>query len=423
MIGTSIGTTATSATINVAGNATTTAAGVILNVYGVNNVTHFSGGIATLIQGGGTNTLNNATYTLGTVYNNTDFIVGTITKTANTVTIATTAASTLPAAYWIGGLAGNTNVWAASNGTSASNWRDSSGTASAVVPGSTTDVVISSSNLGSPITPVLAATGTLLGTDMIIQSLTIADTATAFRLNADGYRLTISPIDSSTGITMNANIPASTISAIVALGASQTWTNNSGNSLTVSGAVSGGFSLTKAGAGTLVLSGSNNYSGGTAINAGTLVAGSAGALPATRAVTLGGGTLSTGTVGVSSNPLGTLTVNGTSGITLASNAHTLTFTTPIYMGGTLNVTGYAGFGGNSTSGQILFSGYGSNAATAISSNTAFLANVQFASYALGDATFIANGSNVELVPVPEPGTLLLFGTAGLAAVRTLRRRK
>src|SRR5207237_6533307 len=56
----------------------------------------------------------------------------------------------------------------------------------------------------------------------------------------------------------------------VTLGASRTVTVNASN-LTVGRVISGsGFSLTKAGAGTLTLAGGNTYSGATPINAGTL---------------------------------------------------------------------------------------------------------------------------------------------------------
>jgi autotransporter-associated beta strand protein len=78
----------------------------------------------------------------------------------------------------------------------------------------------------------------------------------------------------------------------VTLSASRTVTV-SGGTLTVGGIISGNtLSLTKAGAGTLSLSGNNGFNGGVLLNAGTLQVGtSAGALGAGGGVTLAGGTL------------------------------------------------------------------------------------------------------------------------------------
>jgi len=76
------------------------------------------------------------------------------------------------------------------------------------------------------------------------------------------------------GITLQNTSGTHTISANIGLAASQTWTiAGSTGGLTVSGVISDfGFarSLTKAGFGTLRLSGANTYSGGTVLNAGTL---------------------------------------------------------------------------------------------------------------------------------------------------------
>lgn len=90
-------------------------------------------------------------------------------------------------------------------------------------------------------------------------------------------------LDASTTATLGNNVvlggdvsfsgtAALTLAGTVSLGASRTiTTNGSSGVLTLSGVVSGtGFSLTKAGANTLVLSGPNTYSGGTTISGGTL---------------------------------------------------------------------------------------------------------------------------------------------------------
>ena len=76
----------------------------------------------------------------------------------------------------------------------------------------------------------------------------------------------------------------------VAMSSSRTVTVTS-NNLTVGGAISGsGYSLTKAGAGTLTLAGSNTYTGGTTLSAGQLNINNAAAL-GTGTFTISGGTI------------------------------------------------------------------------------------------------------------------------------------
>jgi autotransporter-associated beta strand protein len=99
--------------------------------------------------------------------------------------------------------------------------------------------------------------------------------------------------------TSSAAGPA-TISAGVTLTANRTFTVTPGTApeLAVEGVIGdagGGFGLTKAGAGTMVLAGTNSYSGTTTIGAGTLVANGAQAGPV--AVGAGGRLAGTGTVG------------------------------------------------------------------------------------------------------------------------------
>ena len=290
-IGSSIGSAADDANdarIKVAGAATTSGA-VGVNIFGVPSLTPAAGTYTLLSAASG---VNGATYSLGKVYNNTNFTVGTLAASATALTVPVTAATAITTAYWKGGLSGSENVWAVSNGSTASNWTTTAGGAvQALIPGSTADVTISATS------PTTAPTATVLGANMTIKSLTIADTTNGLGLNDDSYTLTITPGASTVGITMNASVPASTIAANLALGAAQTWTNNSTNLLTISsptitnganaltvtgtgntiisGVLGGGAgSLTKSGAGTLTLSGANTYTGTTTISEGTLKAGS-----------------------------------------------------------------------------------------------------------------------------------------------------
>jgi autotransporter-associated beta strand protein len=70
-----------------------------------------------------------------------------------------------------------------------------------------------------------------------------------------------------------------------------TWDIDTGDTLTISGAVSGNGGVTKNGGGTLVLNGTNTYNGSTVVNAGILNAASAGALGSNNTVTVNGGSL------------------------------------------------------------------------------------------------------------------------------------
>jgi fibronectin-binding autotransporter adhesin len=122
-----------------------------------------------------------------------------------------------------------------------------------------------------------------LGADFGVHSLTfVAGTGAA---NIGGSNtLTVD----AGGITVQSGAGAATISTSgVVLNASQTWTNNSSNTLTVTGNVSGTAGLTTAG--NIVMSGTKTYTGNTTVSSGTL--------------NLGGGSLT--------SPAGNLTVNGT----------------------------------------------------------------------------------------------------------------
>ena len=138
--------------------------------------------------------------------------------------------------------------------------------------------------------------------------------------------------------------------------------------ITISGPISGpSRKLTKVGtgAGILILSGANSYSGATTITAGTLQLGVANAIPVGNpggGVVLNGGTFKTGaTTGFSDGSsatvnMGTLTLSNSSTIALGTGNHNLYFansSAATWAGTTLTVIGWTGTAGTAgTAGKI-----------------------------------------------------------------------
>ena len=141
------------------------------------------------------------------------------------------------------------------------------------------------------------------------------------------------------------------------LGSAQTWAVNSTRTLTVSGAVSGvsGSTLTKTGAGSLILNGNNSYHGGTIISNGTLAANNNNAL-GDGLLTMAGGALTnttgntlnnninlsapTGYIGVATSK--TLVLGGSitnTGMLLKDGAGTLTLSGANSYGGGTTISG------------------------------------------------------------------------------------
>lgn len=334
-IGGSLGATSISAQISVAGPATSTGEHTV-NVFSLTGTQ--PAGTYTLVHGGGGSTLDGATYSLGTVFNNTNFTVGTPSATATDLQVAVTSAAPLTAAFWKGGLPGATTVLAASNGSTASNWiATADGALQGLVPGAGADVTFSAPALS------VAPINLTLGANLSIRSLTVSDTLNGLSVLDDGHALTLG----AGGLTVNPRVPASILESGLILGTSQTWAQHSLSPLTVSGPISGTAGFTKTGPGTLLLSGSNTFTGPIAVNGGVL------SIPADRAlgdaaneVALGaGGTLRfTATTPISATRV--ITVNGTagspSGLDLQSSVATASGPGQIAGSGALTISASSG---------------------------------------------------------------------------------
>ena len=310
-IGGSIGSSLDGAKIVVTGSVTPGAGDIAVNVFGIPGVATGISGVYTLLTAGVGSNLTAATYSLGNVYNATNFTVSAVGATPTTITATIASVLPLTDAFWVGGLAGSPSVWSASNGSTASNWGSTStGTATPLVPGEGTSVFFSA------ITTLQSPNSMTLGANMEIGNLTIngvsAPEARAVTLeNSGGHTLTLAGVG---GLTIASGAGAVTLNPNIVLGASQTWANNSSNLLTVGGNILNGASVLtvtgsgdatftgvvgggsggviKSGVGVLSLSGANTYAGGTQLSAGTIFADTntalgSGALRVTGPSTLG----------------------------------------------------------------------------------------------------------------------------------------
>ena len=190
------------------------------------------------------------------------------------------------------------------------------------VPGSGDTALFNGAFSNQPNLNANTTVGTLRMTTGVAQNVTISSNP--------GATLNLSDLGiPGTGILVdNTNAFTLTITASLSLGNSQDWTNNSGNLFTVSGTVAlGGNAVTvngtgntlisgnvsgvgsvsdliKDGSGTLTLTGTNTYTGGTAVNGGTLlVNNTTGSGTGTGAVTVTNAGTTLGGTGTISGPV------------------------------------------------------------------------------------------------------------------------
>ena len=257
-------------------------------------------GTPTATNAGGTLVFLNPTTTLTGPYN---VIQGTTAMSATGYALATTragrnlyglaasgnnlqvslgagnAGDPTPNEYWFGS---GSSVW------NVAQWySDSTHLSPANTPGYSTNVVFAATGATN-----LVST---LGQDYEINSLTVSSGLAATSISGNMLTIDATGDNSNTannGITVN-NTAGTTIASKVGLAASQIWTVGSGAGLTVSGFVTdfgAGYTLTKAGNGTLTLSNANYYSGGTVVTGGTLMSGNLSTAFGTGPITLNNGT-------------------------------------------------------------------------------------------------------------------------------------
>ncbi|MES2924631.1 MAG: autotransporter-associated beta strand repeat-containing protein [Verrucomicrobiota bacterium] len=287
-------------------------------------------------------TLTNPTLAFG--------VAGTLNVTNTAVELQASAATASGTVYFSGAKGAN---WTDNDGTFGNFTTDQAGTSFVTaLPGANADVIYAA-------TGATNLANSTLGQDFSIKSLTFDGTAAAASIGGSNT-LTVG----TGGITVESGNGGATLGmTTIALGAAQTWQNNSantfnvssaitngGNTLTVDGtgatalggAVSGLGGLTKSGAGTLTLSAANTYTGSTTINAGTLAAGvvsvanTSGAFGNNSAVTLADVAGAAMDITGFNTQIGSLNGGGTTGGNVTLGAATLT------VGGGNQTGSYAG---------------------------------------------------------------------------------
>jgi autotransporter-associated beta strand protein len=271
-------------------------------------------------------TLNAADYVLGLAPSGLNYNF-TTTNAGQTLRLTT---SLLNLVYWKGDVVGGS--WSANNAAD-TNWAsDLAGTTDlGALPIATDTLVFSATSAVGP-TYVTTLDGSFSADSLKFTDNPVGVTAVSINQGSSGT-LTLSPASANNGISVPANAGAITIGAPIATGATQTWEvvggGANGSSLTVSGAVTIGHVINKAGAGVLTLSGSNTGSGGLVLAVGTLIIANANALGA-GAFSIGAGTiLDTGATAIlnagnnAQNWNGNFTFTGTNTLNLGTGAVTL----------------------------------------------------------------------------------------------------
>ena len=173
---------------------------------------------------------------------------------------------------------------------------------------------------------------------------------------------------------------------------------NTGTTFTESGVISGGFDLTKTNAGTLILSGTNTYSGGTTtITDGTLsISADANLGDAANTITLNGGTLNTSATFSSARNI-TLSADGTIDVNTGT-----TFTESGVISGGFDLT-------KTNAGTLILSGTNIyTGATAISAGTLALSG----GGSISDSSSVTNSGVFDISDVTTSATINTLSGSG-----------
>ncbi len=232
-------------------------------------------------------------------------------------------------------ISGGTTVYSVAPTVSISGGGGSGETATAVLTGGVVSgITITAPGYGFTTAPTIAFSGgtvTTAGTNPTGTGNATNFVVAGIQITAPGSGYTSAPsvtFSSGTGTAATANLSTVILGANSSIG-------GAGN-MTIRPGISGAFSLTKVGAGTVTLSGASGYTGGTTISAGTLALGASNVLPGT--VAIASATLNAATF---TDTLDTLDVAGSAVIALGSGA-ALSFASSSavdWTGGTLAITG------------------------------------------------------------------------------------